>query len=194
MAFSNFLFFNLFLILYCTFIIYTSQTVPSEVTHTRIGQSPPLSALNREPEQCNYGPLIGPVFSKAGLAGRANPPGLDFFVFLKKENPLKSQSKLSNKNCLFVLLASASVICSGLSDYSIFRSILSSNLNCEVTLMDSKVEGTEAQKFVWEGAIPIQIHLHDSEVTTLPNPPPALVLNFSFFFLLFCRYKWLFED
>ncbi|CAA3011569.1 autophagy protein 5 isoform X1 [Olea europaea var. sylvestris] len=42
--------------------------------------------------------------------------------------------------------------------------------------MDSKVEGTEAQKFVWEGAIPIQIHLHDSEVTTLPNPPPALIL------------------
>ncbi|GMP32385.1 hypothetical protein CsSME_00006167 [Camellia sinensis var. sinensis] len=35
--------------------------------------------------------------------------------------------------------------------------------------------GTEAQKYVWEGAIPLQIHLHDSEVTTLPPPPPALV-------------------
>ncbi|KAL2504064.1 Autophagy protein 5 [Abeliophyllum distichum] len=43
--------------------------------------------------------------------------------------------------------------------------------------MDSKGGGgTEAQKFVWEGAIPLQIHLHDSEVTTLPNPSPALIL------------------
>ncbi|KAF7128916.1 hypothetical protein RHSIM_Rhsim10G0185200 [Rhododendron simsii] len=37
-------------------------------------------------------------------------------------------------------------------------------------------KGTEAQKYVWEGAIPLQIHLHESEVTTLPPPPPALVL------------------
>ncbi|XP_058098171.1 autophagy protein 5 isoform X2 [Magnolia sinica] len=37
--------------------------------------------------------------------------------------------------------------------------------------------GTEAQKLVWEGAIPLQIHLHESEVTTLPPPPPALVLG-----------------
>uniref|UniRef100_A0A5B6ZTT2 Autophagy protein 5 n=1 Tax=Davidia involucrata TaxID=16924 RepID=A0A5B6ZTT2_DAVIN len=36
--------------------------------------------------------------------------------------------------------------------------------------------GTEAQKYVWEGAIPLQIHLHESEVTTLPPPPPALIL------------------
>ncbi|KAF8398827.1 hypothetical protein HHK36_014689 [Tetracentron sinense] len=36
------------------------------------------------------------------------------------------------------------------------------------------VLGTEAQKYVWEGAIPLQIHLHESEVTTLPSPPPAL--------------------
>lgn len=36
-------------------------------------------------------------------------------------------------------------------------------------------KGTEAQKYVWEGAIPLQIHLHESEVTTLPRPPPALV-------------------
>uniref|UniRef100_A0A7C9DSU1 Autophagy protein 5 n=2 Tax=Opuntia streptacantha TaxID=393608 RepID=A0A7C9DSU1_OPUST len=36
--------------------------------------------------------------------------------------------------------------------------------------------GTEAQKYVWEGAIPLQVHLHDSEVTTLPTPPPLLML------------------
>ncbi|XP_028800582.1 autophagy protein 5 [Neltuma alba] len=35
---------------------------------------------------------------------------------------------------------------------------------------------TDAQKYVWDGAIPLQIHLHESEVTTLPPPPPALVL------------------
>ncbi|TKY56655.1 Autophagy protein 5 [Spatholobus suberectus] len=35
---------------------------------------------------------------------------------------------------------------------------------------------SEAQKHVWKGAIPLQIHLHESEVTTLPAPPPALVL------------------
>ncbi|CAK7338877.1 unnamed protein product [Dovyalis caffra] len=34
----------------------------------------------------------------------------------------------------------------------------------------------EAQKYVWEGAIPLQIHLHESEVTSLPPPPPALIL------------------
>lgn len=34
---------------------------------------------------------------------------------------------------------------------------------------------SEAQKQVWEGAIPLQIRLHQSEVTTLPPPPPALV-------------------
>ncbi|KAJ4706828.1 Autophagy protein 5 [Melia azedarach] len=34
----------------------------------------------------------------------------------------------------------------------------------------------EAQKYVWEGAIPLQIHLHESEVTTLPPPPPTLIL------------------
>ncbi|XVF20471.1 hypothetical protein REPUB_Repub12eG0003000 [Reevesia pubescens] len=34
----------------------------------------------------------------------------------------------------------------------------------------------EAQKYVWEGAIPLQIHLHESQVTTLPPPPPALLL------------------
>ncbi|XP_008804849.1 autophagy protein 5 isoform X3 [Phoenix dactylifera] len=35
----------------------------------------------------------------------------------------------------------------------------------------------EAVKYVWEGAIPLQIHLHESEVTTLPPPPPILVLG-----------------
>ncbi|KAL3525085.1 hypothetical protein ACH5RR_013457 [Cinchona calisaya] len=45
--------------------------------------------------------------------------------------------------------------------------------------MESKAAATtatEAQKYVWEGAIPLQIHLHHSEVTTLPPPPPALIL------------------
>ncbi|XP_071915837.1 autophagy protein 5 isoform X2 [Coffea arabica] len=41
--------------------------------------------------------------------------------------------------------------------------------------MGSKT-ATEAQKYVWEGAIPLQIHLHESEVTTLPPPSPALIL------------------
>ncbi|KAI3844174.1 hypothetical protein MKW92_013633 [Papaver armeniacum] len=36
--------------------------------------------------------------------------------------------------------------------------------------------GSEAQKYVWEGAIPLQIHLHESEITTLPSPEPALIL------------------
>ncbi|KAL4186343.1 hypothetical protein AMTRI_Chr09g33420 [Amborella trichopoda] len=39
------------------------------------------------------------------------------------------------------------------------------------------MDGSEAKKYVWEGAIPLQIHLHESEVTTLPAPPPALVLG-----------------
>ncbi|PRQ48070.1 hypothetical protein RchiOBHm_Chr2g0106631 [Rosa chinensis] len=34
----------------------------------------------------------------------------------------------------------------------------------------------EAQNFLWKGAIPLQIHLHESKVTTLPSPPPALIL------------------
>ncbi|XP_057807299.1 autophagy protein 5 isoform X2 [Salvia miltiorrhiza] len=42
--------------------------------------------------------------------------------------------------------------------------------------MDSKGGGIEAQQYVWGGAIPLQIHLHESEVTTLPPPPPALIL------------------
>ncbi|PKU76113.1 Autophagy protein 5 [Dendrobium catenatum] len=35
----------------------------------------------------------------------------------------------------------------------------------------------EAVRLVWEGAIPLQIHLHESEVTTLPPPPPVLILG-----------------
>lgn len=56
--------------------------------------------------------------------------------------------------------------------------------------------GSEAQKYVWEGAIPLQIHLHESEVTTLPSPPPALVLSFSIFALFYyytkysCAWVW----
>lgn len=42
--------------------------------------------------------------------------------------------------------------------------------------MDVEAMGREAQKYAWEGAIPLQIHLHESEVTTLPHPSPALVL------------------
>ncbi|CAN8300260.1 unnamed protein product [Cochlearia groenlandica] len=34
----------------------------------------------------------------------------------------------------------------------------------------------EAVKLIWEGAIPLQIHLHKSEVASHPAPPPALVL------------------
>lgn len=50
-----------------------------------------------------------------------------------------------------------------------------------VMVMDYKGGGTEAQQYVWGGAIPLQIHLHESEVTTLPPPSPALVP-----FLRFC--------
>lgn len=46
--------------------------------------------------------------------------------------------------------------------------------------MDVGARGREAQKYVWEGAIPLQIHLHESEVTTLPHPSPALVTPLSF--------------
>ena len=34
---------------------------------------------------------------------------------------------------------------------------------------------TDALNYVWKGAIPLQIHLHDAEVTTLPPPPPVFV-------------------
>ncbi|KAL6348527.1 hypothetical protein AAG906_013147 [Vitis piasezkii] len=41
--------------------------------------------------------------------------------------------------------------------------------------MDVEAMGREAQKYAWEGLF-LQIHLHESEVTTLPHPSPALVL------------------
>lgn len=34
----------------------------------------------------------------------------------------------------------------------------------------------DSRKYVWMGNIPLQVHLHDSEVTTVPAPPPLLVL------------------
>ncbi|KAK9092972.1 hypothetical protein Syun_027883 [Stephania yunnanensis] len=37
--------------------------------------------------------------------------------------------------------------------------------------------GSEAQKLVWEGTIPLEIRLHESEITTYPPPPPALILG-----------------
>lgn len=33
----------------------------------------------------------------------------------------------------------------------------------------------EAARRVWGGAVPLQVHLHDADVTTLPPPPPFLV-------------------
>ena len=33
----------------------------------------------------------------------------------------------------------------------------------------------EARKQVWSGAVPLQLHLHPSEITTLPGPSPFLV-------------------
>lgn len=43
----------------------------------------------------------------------------------------------------------------------------------------------EAVKYVWEGAIPLQIHLHKSEVASHPPPPPALVTHSLFQYLQF---------
>ncbi|KAK9735190.1 hypothetical protein RND81_04G189400 [Saponaria officinalis] len=36
--------------------------------------------------------------------------------------------------------------------------------------------GTEAQKNVWKASIPLLIHLHDSEITSLPPPNPVVIL------------------
>jgi len=35
----------------------------------------------------------------------------------------------------------------------------------------------EAVEYMWKAAIPLQIHLDESEVTTFPAPPPAFVLG-----------------
>ncbi|PKA60639.1 Autophagy protein 5 [Apostasia shenzhenica] len=42
---------------------------------------------------------------------------------------------------------------------------------------EMELHSKEAVKYVWHGAIPLQIHLHESEVTTLPPPPPILILG-----------------
>lgn len=34
----------------------------------------------------------------------------------------------------------------------------------------------EERKLVWKGGIPVQLQLHNSEVTTVPPPPPSLIL------------------
>ncbi|XP_073065512.1 autophagy protein 5-like isoform X1 [Primulina eburnea] len=52
-----------------------------------------------------------------------------------------------------------------------------------MTMDEYKAAGNEAQQYVWAGAIPLQIHLHDSEVTTLPPPSPALILASRFGYL-----------
>ena len=35
----------------------------------------------------------------------------------------------------------------------------------------------EAARRVWGGAVPLQVHLHDADVTALPPPPPFLVCH-----------------
>ncbi|KAJ4740275.1 Autophagy protein 5 [Rhynchospora pubera] len=35
----------------------------------------------------------------------------------------------------------------------------------------------EATKYIWEGAIPLQIKLHESEITSFPPPPPLMILG-----------------
>ncbi|KAI4978998.1 hypothetical protein ZWY2020_015751 [Hordeum vulgare] len=35
----------------------------------------------------------------------------------------------------------------------------------------------EAARLVWGGAVPLQVHLHDADVTALPPPPPFLTLG-----------------
>ncbi|BFI24572.1 autophagy-related protein 5 [Marchantia polymorpha subsp. ruderalis] len=41
---------------------------------------------------------------------------------------------------------------------------------------DFAVRAFEARKHVWMGAIPLLVHLHESEVTSLPAPTPLLIL------------------
>ncbi|KAJ3693936.1 hypothetical protein LUZ60_009416 [Juncus effusus] len=36
---------------------------------------------------------------------------------------------------------------------------------------------SEATKYIWKGSIPLQIQLHESEITSLPSPPPLLTLG-----------------
>jgi autophagy-related protein 5 len=43
----------------------------------------------------------------------------------------------------------------------------------------------EAARRVWGGAVPLQVHLHDADVTTLPPPPPFLVKPHAFPIIVF---------
>jgi autophagy-related protein 5 len=40
---------------------------------------------------------------------------------------------------------------------------------------DEPAWSKEAARRVWDGAVPLQVHLHDADVTALPPPPPFLV-------------------
>ncbi|KAL6848366.1 hypothetical protein ACP4OV_021660 [Aristida adscensionis] len=44
---------------------------------------------------------------------------------------------------------------------------------------DEAAWSEEAARRVWAGAVPLQVHLHDADVTALPPPPPFLVLPLS---------------
>ncbi|KAK9041257.1 hypothetical protein V6N11_016366 [Hibiscus sabdariffa] len=61
------------------------------------------------------------------------------------------------------------------SNHSLTLPLVSLSLPLQSSISIS-IAAMEAQKYVWEGAIPLQIHLHESQVTALPPPPPALIL------------------
>ncbi|XP_062217970.1 autophagy protein 5-like [Phragmites australis] len=42
---------------------------------------------------------------------------------------------------------------------------------------DEAAWSEEAARRAWGGAVPLQVHLHDADVTTLPPPPPFLTLG-----------------
>ncbi|KAL6629283.1 hypothetical protein ACP70R_029048 [Stipagrostis hirtigluma subsp. patula] len=42
---------------------------------------------------------------------------------------------------------------------------------------DEAAWSEEAVRRVWDGAVPLQVHLHDADVTALPPPPPFLTLG-----------------
>ncbi|GJM90024.1 hypothetical protein PR202_ga06263 [Eleusine coracana subsp. coracana] len=42
---------------------------------------------------------------------------------------------------------------------------------------DEPAWSEEAARRVWDGAVPLQVHLHDADVTALPPPPPFLTLG-----------------
>jgi autophagy-related protein 5 len=45
----------------------------------------------------------------------------------------------------------------------------------KVEEVDFGVISGEARKQVWSGAVPLQLHLHPSEITASPAPSPFLV-------------------